>query len=171
VRRSVVSGHLQPAFSLIEVVLAIGIIAFAIVGIIGLMPVALKTSQVSQRETRATFIAQSIFNDLRAGAPTNCFIALGTNLAVATNRGTVSLTNNADYYANYSDMGTAAGTNTAANFSNPITTGAVFTAQLRIATNNQPAGISQVDVTVETPASAPSTNRSRYIFTTLMRQN
>ena len=55
-------GHLAEAsgrgFSLIEVVLALGIISFAIVGIIGLMPVAMKSAGDSMRETDATFIAR-----------------------------------------------------------------------------------------------------------------
>ena len=49
------------AFSLVEVVLAIGVIAFAVVAILGLLPVGLSTNHSSQGETRATQIAQDIF--------------------------------------------------------------------------------------------------------------
>ncbi len=48
------------AFSLVEVVLALGIVSFAIVAILGLIPTGLQTSHSSQDETRAAQIAQSI---------------------------------------------------------------------------------------------------------------
>ncbi|CAN5687498.1 hypothetical protein BH09VER1_BH09VER1_03700 [soil metagenome] len=62
------------AFSLIEVVLALGVVSFAFVGIVGLMPVGLKTfrtamemnmqSQLSQRIAGET--QRSRFDDLKA---------------------------------------------------------------------------------------------------------
>ena len=48
-------------FSLVEVVLAIGVIAFAIVAILGVLPIGLSANHSSQGETRATQIAQDIF--------------------------------------------------------------------------------------------------------------
>lgn len=53
--------HSTAAFSLVEVVLAIGVVAFAIVAIIGLIPAGLSANHSSQGETRATQIAQDIF--------------------------------------------------------------------------------------------------------------
>src|SRR5205823_7388168 len=50
----------QSAFSLVEVVLALGVLSFAIVAILGLIPIGLQTSHSSQDETRAAQIAQSI---------------------------------------------------------------------------------------------------------------
>ena len=50
----------SPSFSLVEVVLALGIVAFAVVAILGLIPTALQTSHSSQDDTRAAQIAQSI---------------------------------------------------------------------------------------------------------------
>jgi type II secretory pathway pseudopilin PulG len=47
-------------FSLVEVVLALGVVSFAIVAILGLIPTGLQTSHSSQDETRASQIAQSI---------------------------------------------------------------------------------------------------------------
>ena len=47
------------AFSLIEIVLALGVISFAIVGIMGLFPVAMRAAQESQSETRATLATVS----------------------------------------------------------------------------------------------------------------
>ena len=51
-------------FSLIEVVIALGIIAVAILAIVGIVPVGLQTGKSAQSETRATQIAQDIFASL-----------------------------------------------------------------------------------------------------------
>jgi type II secretory pathway pseudopilin PulG len=52
------------AFSLVEVVLALGVISFAIVAILGVFPIGLSTSRSAQDETRAPQIAQTIFASL-----------------------------------------------------------------------------------------------------------
>jgi type II secretory pathway pseudopilin PulG len=54
------------AFSLVEVTVAIGIFAFVAVGILGLLPAALKQRADSSRETRATLIAEELFATLHA---------------------------------------------------------------------------------------------------------
>lgn len=54
------------AFTLIEVVLAVGIFSFAIVGILGLFPLAMSSAQQSQMTTVATQIARTITSDLNA---------------------------------------------------------------------------------------------------------
>jgi type II secretory pathway pseudopilin PulG len=56
----------QAAFSLIEIILALGIISFALVGILGLFPVAIDAAADSQHETQAALIARSIFDQLEA---------------------------------------------------------------------------------------------------------
>src|SRR5437763_16587945 len=60
----------QHAFSLVEVVLALGVVSFAIVAILGLVPTGLKTSHSSQDETRATQLAQAIFSSMASQAQT-----------------------------------------------------------------------------------------------------
>ncbi len=65
------------AFSLVEVVLALGVVAFAIVAILGAFPAALKTGHSAQDETRAAQIAQDILTSLASQAQTsfpNCVI-------------------------------------------------------------------------------------------------
>ena len=59
------------AFSLVEVVLALGVVAFAIVAILGAFPAGLSTSRFSQNETRASQIAQDILTSLASQAQTN----------------------------------------------------------------------------------------------------
>ena len=48
------------AFSLIEVVIALGIFAFCIVGIVGLLPIAANSVKSVSQETNANNIAESI---------------------------------------------------------------------------------------------------------------
>src|SRR5437588_10791841 len=58
------------AFSLVEVVLALGVISFAIVAILGIFPIGLSTGHSAQDETRAPQIAQMILSSLTAQAST-----------------------------------------------------------------------------------------------------
>ena len=58
----------QLAFSIVEVVLALGVIAVGVVAILGVFPTALQTGHSAQDETRAPQIAQTIFGSLVAQA-------------------------------------------------------------------------------------------------------
>lgn len=60
----------RDGFSLVEVVLALGIIAFGILAIIGVLPVALSTGRDAQNETRAAQIAQDIITSVVSQAQT-----------------------------------------------------------------------------------------------------
>jgi len=148
------------AFSLIEIVLALGIISFALVGIMGLFPVALRSAQESQRETRAALIAQQIYSDLASMSGTNRFITTGTN---ANDRTSIILTTLATNTVYYSDSGSPLGTS-----ANPD---ASFLANVAVTPNSPVAGLSHIQTTIETPSVAASTNRSKYTFVTLMNQN
>jgi uncharacterized protein (TIGR02598 family) len=57
------------AFSLLEIVIALGVITVGIVAILGLVPTALQTGHSAQDETRAAHVAQSVFGSLVANAP------------------------------------------------------------------------------------------------------
>ena len=54
------------AFSLIEIVLAIGVVAFSMIAVLGLLPVALKIQQASIQQTTATQILSQVGSTLRA---------------------------------------------------------------------------------------------------------
>lgn len=67
IRHAVVgSRSLAGGFSLVEVTVAIGIFAFVAVGILGLLPAALKQRDSSAVETRAVLIAEELFAGVRA---------------------------------------------------------------------------------------------------------
>lgn len=66
------------AFSLVEVTIAIGIFAFVIVGIIGLLPIGVRQREESALETRAVLISRQIFESIdAAGNLTNVSITVG----------------------------------------------------------------------------------------------
>lgn len=156
------------AFSLVEVVLAIGVISFALVAIIGLFPVASRTAVESQRETRAALIAQQIFADLRSAEGTDRFVVTGPDPLVHTNGLNLSVDNSLLEIA-YDQSGTAITNITAGVFSNSYTSGnAAFLAQVLVTTNSGLPNLSRIEVTVQAPAPAPATNRSSYTFITLM---
>jgi len=154
---------------LIEVVLALGVIAFALVGIMGLFPVAMKSAQESQRETRATLIAKQIFSDLRVASGTNRIVVRGpsatnpahliTNFSLAANTNLV-LSYDADGLGRTDQVSTNA-------FHNGVVD-VGFLMRLSVDTNTGVANLSRVQATVEAPAAAPSTNRSTFTFVTLM---
>jgi prepilin-type N-terminal cleavage/methylation domain-containing protein len=58
----------QHGFSLIEVVLAVGIIAFCLVALVGLLAVCINTSKESMASTSNTMLFQKVVNQLRANA-------------------------------------------------------------------------------------------------------
>jgi len=65
-------------FSLVEVSVAIGIFAFVAIGILGLLPAALRLRADSAQETRAVMIAEEIFASIAAsGTLTNVVLRDG----------------------------------------------------------------------------------------------
>ena len=72
------------AFSLVEVTLALGIAAFCLIAVFGLVPVAVLTNRNATSQTAATNIMAAVVSDLRATPTTNSTslqfaIPFGTN--------------------------------------------------------------------------------------------
>lgn len=59
-------GRQAAAFSLVEVTIAIAIFAFVVVGILGLLPTAMRMRAESAQETRAVLIAQELLASVQA---------------------------------------------------------------------------------------------------------
>jgi uncharacterized protein (TIGR02598 family) len=74
-------------FSLVEVVIALGVIAVAVLAILAVFPAALQTGHSAQDETRAAHIAQTIFPSL-AGQALSQFNNLQLLLSDNTTRST-----------------------------------------------------------------------------------
>lgn len=151
--------------ALIEIVIALGVLTFALVGIVGLFPVAIRTNLESQRETRATHIARIVLADLRVSSSSNrpCLTAppgLTKLVNVAEAGATVFLA--------FSGSGEAR-TNalTPEEFEAGVAE-ATYLVSLRLDTNTGCAGLSHAEVRIEAPASAPAANRSKFRFVTLL---
>lgn len=154
-------------FSLIEITLAIGVIAFALVAILGLFPVAARSAVESQRETRAALIAQQIFADLRAADGSNRFLVTGPDPLLNTNG--VNIAQPGTTVIAYDQDGRAVTSLAAAAFSNSYRTGnATILAQIIVSTNTGISNLSRAEATIQAPAAAPSTNRSSHTFVTLL---
>lgn len=59
------SRHKQSAFSLVEVVLAVGVVAFAFVGLLGLLPAGMTQFRGAMDGTTSTEIAHQVIGDAR----------------------------------------------------------------------------------------------------------
>ena len=74
----------KSAFSLIELTLALGIAAFCLIAIFGLMPVGVQTNRNATSQTAATNIIAAVVADLRA-TPKNSTTSSQFNIAFGTN--------------------------------------------------------------------------------------
>lgn len=149
--------------------MALGVISFALVGIMGLFPVAMKSAQESQWETRATLIAQQIFSDLRTGTGADRAYVRGpspTNAAWVVTNFSLATDQNRAYLAY--DL-TGKGLTNGLSSANPVPdANAFFLATIEVDTNTSVPNLSRVQTTIEAPAPAPAANRSKYTFVTLM---
>ncbi|XHR30602.1 MAG: hypothetical protein ACFUZC_08565 [Chthoniobacteraceae bacterium] len=129
------------AFSLIEVVIAIGIIAFTISSLVGLLALALKSDSSSASDTALSSMSQQIFNRLR----TKSFSDLpnGTDAAPSFS-----------YYFDV-DGSETSGTNT---------TGAVFRCNAILTGDpNSPTTAKKVKLVFQWPCTVPAPP-NRYVF-------
>jgi len=95
------------AFSLVEVTLALGIAAFCLIAVIGIIPVGVQTNRNATSQTAATNVMAAVIADLRATPTTTntslqfaiSFGTSGTQTRYFDGSGTASpiLTNNSRY--------------------------------------------------------------------------
>lgn len=157
----------ESAFSLIEIALALGVVAFALVAILGMVPVAVDAASESRLETRATFIARSMIETLRAGARAEGLIEVTPEefrpeaFPVGTDSTTLYLA-----YDNDGKMISEAVSYDYTDGGN-IPMDAVFMVRLTLTGqgDNEPV---HVEASVETPAVAAEENRKKFPFVTLI---
>lgn len=65
------SRHREVGFSLVEVTLALGVAAFCLIALFGLLPLGVQTNQSSSSQTAAASVLSSVVADLRATPKTN----------------------------------------------------------------------------------------------------
>ncbi len=171
-------------FSLIEIVLAIGIMSFALVGILGLFPLALDSAKESAAETRISFIAQSLLSDIRTTEkitpPTPPATTTTRTAQLFTGKSPADLSSSTAYqplnlhvsdvvYLAFDAAGEClGGTLTSSDFETGKP-GAVFIA--KISSSFSPPGHpgnTHIEVRVDYPAAAARSNRNFHSFTTLL---
>ena len=178
------------AFSLTEVVIALGIFAVSMVGVLALFPVASSAGRESSEETQAAIIAQTVMGDLRASAgalgQTNGWMVVGPNTfgQLLTNR--INLNQSSDtaiaYDITLRNLANSGGgapqigppiglkaLTTVSNYTNAVTVpGAVYLSLTRVRPVGTTPGLAAVTVEVSTPANVALTNRRVYSFSSLL---
>lgn len=144
------------AFSLVEIVLAVGIISFALVGILGMFPIALDAATRSREETQAAFIARSIYSDL-AGYPS--YLSPDENTVISL----------ADPPPPITRIYDESGIVTTSSDSSGMST---FAVAIELSANDPSPGLTRIDIEVATPGDAPASGPGRrtYSFVSVLRQ-
>jgi type II secretory pathway pseudopilin PulG len=158
-------------FSLVEAALSLAIVAFAIVAIMGLFPVAMQAARESNRETRAALIARRIADELQSLPATNTALVKGPSVTNPAWQITgLDLSSLSFRVLVYDEQGEGLTNDIAPDaFQNPILApSAYFAAEIRVTPDFPRPGISRVQATIEAPSSAPSSKRSRFVFVTFM---
>ena len=164
------------AFTLVEVVLSMGIFGFAVLAIFGMIAASNTSMQQSSFESRATLIARQIFDDLRQPlsdvSAQRIITGGGATMPVAANSGAFGP---CLYYFD-------AQTQLIGQLKSPVVLADAYNdpaadrdaAYLALVTGTQVGAatdLSQVLVTVESPASSPAAKRNRQRFVCLVKLN
>lgn len=200
--------RLSAAFSLTEVVIAMGVAAVAFTSIIALFPLGLNMSRESYEATQAAVVAQSIMADLSDQGSASSAISTngtgkliqktGANSMSAVNYETIEMGSSSGgtdryIYLAYDQQIRTDSSNSpvmlrpSASFvsldgpADPKwftdgTNGPILLVKVslkhsfRMSTNGT-SNPQRVDVTIESPANAPATNRVQYVFSGVIPQN
>ncbi len=137
--------HFNRGFSLIEVVLALGVVSFSVLALLGLLVVGNETNKSARDETMAAQLAANEFARLRS-------LPAATFPTVYQTR----------FFNNQlRDLGTSK--------SSAVGQGAAYEFRVNIVTPAAPAPADRVfNAEVRFPAAAPDNNQTVYRFTTLM---
>lgn len=160
-KRNVDSG-----FTLVEISLAVGIFAFAIVAIMALFPVGLRSANDSRAETIVTQIARTVMSDLRTGTFKTARVATSATPTFITTD--LSAPAPAKIYLLYTATGKPKSISSVAKYNSGDSSGDfIVTVSSQTVATTAPV-LAQVTVSVESPAAAPVASRSKYPVITLM---
>jgi len=181
------SSHLSAprsdAFSLVEVTIAIGIFAFVVVGIMGLLPAGMRMRADSAAETRGLLIAEELFASVRASSSVRAVVLRdGPSMTISN-----LIRPPADLLAGPLVVGYPSGTtmpygvwhSSRANDPEAVwrtgslpawaVANAIDTlARIEATTNGVPPGLAQITIQVRGPASIPLANSRPVTFSTLL---
>jgi uncharacterized protein (TIGR02598 family) len=131
------------AFSLVEVTLALGIAAFCLIAVFGLMPVGVQANRNATSQTAATNIIAAVVADLRATR---------TTIQTSSQFGITFGTNPPPLYFD-----------SAGQFA--TTSGSTSRYQLNVTWNSAPSGLRYADLKVTWPAAATPANATGSVET------
>lgn len=180
-------------FTLVELVIAIGIFSFAIVGVLGLFPVAMQTTADAQNIMLASQIVRSVMTDLRGNmtetAGTNWSTAITPPATSGNNPNMTGLTLPLDTastsatsaYAVFDDSGRIVRAVTSGNYTNGYTppaaniTDPISAFMVRVESFpvpsiivGEPPSLSRVEVSIEYPAGGAADSRKKQEFITIL---
>lgn len=150
-------GRGKGGFSLVEVVLSIGVVAFALMALLGLIPTGLKTFKSTMNTAVGSQIAERVFNDMQVTDWTNL---VSTNHFYDEQGSELTDSNapNCIYWVQVSVTNSATGTNSTRFMGN--TSANLMTVTILIA--NNPG---------HSPNAFSATNPNTITFTSLMGRN
>lgn len=155
-------------FSLVEVVLSLGIISFAIVAILGLFPVAMNSAKDSRQDTHSAFVVQSVLGQIKSLSASNATIQNGTNFSDTQS---INLVTPASYYVIYDEYGLPVARGSAAIYtSGGGPASGVYQAEIAVVPEAAPnVGLSKVTINIGYPSTAPAVRRKTGTFVTYLR--
>ncbi len=169
-------------FSLVEVTIAIGIFAFVVVGIIGLLPAGMRMRAESAAETRGVLISEELFAAVQSAASmTNVIVRDGPGLQPSNNQTVNLLQDQTTVVVGYPSQTTVpfflwggerdVGSPDDAWILGQMPPGAVangIDTLARLSATNVGPNLYQVTVEVRAPASVPLANTRPSTFSTLV---
>ncbi len=166
-------------FSLVEVTIAIGIFAFVIVGVMGLLPAGMRMRADAAADTRGVLISQELFAAVRA-APSlsNVVVRDGPGLQSSNNR-TINLLSGQSVlgypsqttvpYWSFDKNPGSSWTNAGGSDAEVAQSAAnAIDTLTRLTATNLGGGLYRVNVEVRAPASIPLANSRTSLFSTLI---
>jgi len=190
------SRRLSSAFSLTEVVIAMGVAAVAFTSIIALFPLGLNMSKESYEATQAALIAQTILADLKDALNTASGsneakklipITGNTEIFDLSNYTTINLYGNSSqtFYLAYDQKPRSGSTGSpiilrpcafSTSATDFYTNGAnvivrVIVEKTFVPDTGSSSNPQKIEVSVETPGNSKSTNRVQYVFTGVINQS
>jgi type II secretory pathway pseudopilin PulG len=170
------------AFSLVEVTIAIGIFAFVVVGVMGLLPAGMRMRADSAAETRGVLITSELMAAVRTAPNLSNVVVRNSPGLAAGNNQVINLTTGNTVVIGFPSQTTVpnflwGGTNTAAGTPDSAWVDGLMPADAaskaidmlaRLSATNLGGGLYRVSVEVRAPASAPLANSRPSTFSTLI---
>jgi type II secretory pathway pseudopilin PulG len=159
----------RAAFSLVEILLALGLLAVVVTAVLALFPVAFKTERENEEETRAALISSGMMDTLTLdgnGGSLHLVSAMRNGLPIWQ---TLQLGINTNFTVAYDTSCEPMRSLSEAEAGAPIpdqTAAAVAT--LRLISNASLPGLLTAEVAVASPASAPEAGRTTRRFVRLI---